>query len=173
VDSSVDVEAYQANFKEICQEIANVATNPESFDWSAIWCGQHVNYLCKYMMQYLSSIPKKRRIVLYLKLSKHLESLYRLIEGESWLSLIPLTDVLWMKSCSGQQATWRVPHWPGSGGHTISSSPHILNYIVSFLTMMNVTGEYVARLIFGHGEYDLHIRARHIFVLQLLSVFWS
>jgi hypothetical protein len=44
-----------------------------------------VNSLCKSMTQYLSSIPKKKRIELYLKLSKHLELLYRLMEDDDSL----------------------------------------------------------------------------------------
>jgi N-acetylmuramoyl-L-alanine amidase len=36
VDSEADVEAYQKNFDEICQAIANVATSPEDFDMDVI-----------------------------------------------------------------------------------------------------------------------------------------
>jgi hypothetical protein len=36
VDSSVDVEAYQASFTEICRAIANVATAPDDYDVSTL-----------------------------------------------------------------------------------------------------------------------------------------
>src|SRR5690348_6627427 len=45
-----------------------------------------------------------------------------------------------------------------------------LKHIECFFTMMNVTGQRLARLSLNNRDDYLHIRARYIFSLQLLPV---